>query len=199
MPSPRPMSAPADTAARGSTPILLCAVGLFLTVVEITGFGFDFANDTVGFVLVCIGAARLPADPGRVWSLFAAVSAGLAAVVSLFTYGGPAGQVLPMTYRLWNTMFHLDTTATAGVVIGLLLMVRATAASTTERASLPVRALPFLAALYALSAAFQMLLFASQSAYFGPLGHLRQVVGVMIGLLQSLTVIAVFLAARTRT
>ena len=86
------MSAPTEPADGASAAFLTCAVGLLLTVVEVTGFGFDFANDTLGFALVCAGATRLPRIGGSKWVGLTVVSAGLAALVSLFTYGGPAGQ-----------------------------------------------------------------------------------------------------------
>lgn len=189
------MSRSADAPTRTGGPLLLCAVGLFFTVVVVTGFGFDFANDTAGFVLVGIGAARLSGAAAGPWRLLTVVSAGLAALVSLFTYGGPAGQLLSLTYRLWNAMFYLDTVATAGVVTGLL-MVTWTLARSPAPARWQVRALPVLAGGYVLVVALSMVLFANQSAYSGTLGHLRQVVGIVIGAVHSLTVVAAFVSVR---
>lgn len=193
----RTMSSPADTLDRSFAPLPMCAIGLFLTVVQVNGFGFDFANDTIGFALVCVGAARLPGGPGKPWSLLVAASAGLAALASLFTYGGPAGVLWPMTYRLWNAAFYLESAAVAGVVIGLLLMLGSGAAT---RGSSPPAAwvLVALAGVYTVAATLQMVLFAARSAYFGPLGHLQQASLVVVGLVECLTVIAVFLAARVR-
>ncbi len=193
------MLMPADADAHTSVPLLLCGVGLLLTVIELNGFGFDVADDTVGFGLVCIGATRLPATAGRPWARLTAVSAGLAALVSVFTYGGPAGQVVPMTYRLWTATTYLDAATTAGVVTGLLLVVRTQARSTSGGEPWPVRALPFVAATYLVAAALSAPLVASPSAYSGPLGDLRQAVAVIVGGIQGLAVVAVLLAARTGT
>lgn len=189
----RTMSSPADTLNRSFAPLTMCAIGLLLTVVQVNGFGFDFANDTIGFALVCVGAARLPGGPAKPWNLLVAASAGLAALASLFTYGGPAGVLWPMAYRLWNAAFYLESAAVAGVVIGLLLMLGSDAA---RGSSPPVaRARVLLAGVYAVAATLQMVLFAARSAYFGPLGHLHQASLVVVGLVECLTVIAVFLAA----
>lgn len=189
------MSAPTEPADGASAAFLTCAVGLLLTVVEVTGFGFDFANDTLGFALVCAGATRLPRIGGSKWVGLTVVSAGLAALVSLFTYGGPAGQVLALTYRVWNVMFYLDTLTAAGVVTGLLMVVMVRIRMQGGPGAWMVRGLPPAVGLWVLAALLSMVLFASQAAYYGPLGQLRQVVGVLVGGLQVLTVVAAFLAA----
>lgn len=174
------------------THVLMCAIGLLLTVVEVSGFGVDFANDTVGFGLVCLAAARLVAGSAHPWWLVASVSAGLAAVVSLFTYGGVVGQLVPYTYRLWTAMLYLDTTATAGVVVGLTL------AASTHTAMRGGRLLPFVAGIYVLAAGLQLALFGNESASYGTLGHVRQAVQVLIGLLHVLAVVVTFLAATSK-
>jgi hypothetical protein len=179
------------------TPLLLCGIGLFLTVVEVNGFGFDVADDTVGFLLVCVGALRLSSFVGRRLSLLTAVAAGLAALVSLFTYGGPAGVVLPMTHRFWDQTFLLDTATTAGVVIGLLLVVWSRARPASSAPPWSVRALPLLAVTYLVAAALSVPLVTNPSAYVGMLGNVRQAVGVLVGAVQGLTAVAVLLAART--
>ena len=174
------------------THVLMCALGLLLAVVEVNGFGVDFANDTVGFGLICLAAARLIASSAHSWWLVASVSAGLSAVVSLFTYGGVVGQLVPYTYRLWTAMTYLDTVATAGVVVGLTL---AAWRHTETQGSRPRLWLPVAAGIYAVAAALQLVLFGSESASYGPLGNIRQVVLVITGLLQVLAVVVTFLAA----
>lgn len=175
----------------------MCAIGLFLTVVQVNGFGVDFANDTIGFALVCVGATRLPGGSAKPWNLLLAACAGLAALVSLFTYGNPAGVLWPLAHRFWDATFYLESAAVAGVVIGLLLMLGSDAAG--GGSSPPVaRALVLLAGLYAVAVTLQMVLFAAASAYFGPLGHLQQASLVTVGLVECVTVVAIVLAARSR-
>jgi len=170
----------------------MCALGLLLTVVDVSGFGVDFANDTVGFGLICLAAARLMAGSTHSWWLVTSVSAGLSAVVSLFTYGGVVGQLVPYTYRLWTATTYLDTVATAGVVVGLTLA----AWRHTETQGGRLRLwLPPAAGIYAVAAALQLVLFGSESASYGTLGHVRQAVLVITGLLQVLAVVVTFLAA----
>ena len=175
--------------------VLMCAIGLLLTVVEVSGFGFDFANDTVGFGLICVAAAQLAAGSVHPWWLVAAVSAGLAAVVSLFTYGGVVGQLMPYTYRLWTAMSYLDTVATAGVVVGLTL---AAWRHTETQGGRLGRSLPLVAGIYVVAAGLQLFLSGSESAYYGTLGHVRQAVVVITGLLQVLAVVVTFLAAGSK-
>lgn len=171
------------------------AIGLLLTVVEVNGFGVDFANDTVGCGLVCFAAARLVAGTAHPWWLVASVSAGLAAVVSLFTYGGVVGHLIPYTYLLWTAMFYLDAIATAGMVVGLTL------AAWKHGETRPVRlrgSLPFVAGAYVVAAGLLLVLFGSDSAYYGTLGHVRAAVVVITGLLQVLAVVVMFLAANSK-
>lgn len=174
------------------THVLMCAIGLLLTVVEVSGFGVDFANDTVGFGLVCYAGARLVAGSAHPWWLVSSASAGLSAVVSLFTYGGVVSQLVPYTYRLWTAMFYLDTVATAGVVVGLIL---AAWQHTEERAGRLGPWLPTVAGIYLVATGLQLVLFGSESASYGTLGHVRQAVVVITGLLQVLAVVITFLAA----
>lgn len=175
--------------------MVMCATGLLLTIVEVNGFGVDFANDTVGYGLICFAAARLVASSAHPWWLVASLSAGLSAVVSLFTYGGVVGHLVPYTYRLWTAMFYLDTTATAGVVVGLTLAAWRHAG--TRRGPLG-RSIPLFAGIYVVAAGLQLVLFGSDSAYYGTLGHVRAAVVVITGLLQVLAVVVMFLAASSK-
>ena len=103
--------------------------------------------------------------------------------------------MLALTYRVWNVMFYLDTLTAAGVVTGLLMVVRSRIRMQGGPGAWMVRGLPPAVGLCVLAALLSMVLFASQAAYYGPLGQLRQVVGVLVGGLQVLTVVAAFLAA----
>jgi hypothetical protein len=184
---------PTEPASPASTPLLLCGIGMLLTVVEVNGFGADIADDSIGFALVAVGAARCAGQAGRRWCIATAAAAAVAAVVSLFAYGGPAGLVTQDSFTVWHLVFLLETAATAGVVAGVLLIVWSTSGARRTRA------LPALAAACVCAAAVQIGLFDSPAAYIGPLGYVRQSAGVMIGLLHSLTVVAAFTAACTRT
>ena len=186
---------PLSLSSENGTHVLMCALGLLLTVAEVSGFGVDFANDTVGFGLICFGAARLVSGSTHSWWLVASVSAGLSAVVSLFTYGGVVGQLVPYTYRLWTAMTYLDAVATAGVVVGLTLAAWRHAESQGSRHR---PWLPLAAGIYAVAAALQLVLFGTESASYGTLGHVRQVVLVITGLLQVLAVVVTFQAANSR-
>lgn len=175
--------------------MVMCSIGLLLTSVEVNGFGVDFANDTVGYGVICFAAARLVAGSAHPWWLVASLSAGLSAVVSLFTYGGVVGQLVPFTYRLWTAMFYLDTIATAGVVVGLTL---AAWWLTGIRSGLLGRSIPLVAGTYVVAAGLQLVLFGSDSAYYGTLGHVRATVVVITGLLQVLAVVVMFVAASSQ-
>jgi hypothetical protein len=185
------MPAPAST----STPLLLCGIGLLLTVVEIPGFGFDFADDTLGLGLVCAGAARFPTTGGRPWALLTVVAAGCGALVSLFAYGGPAGLVVPRAHRLWDTAFYLDTLTTAAVVVGLLMLIRGRTMATTDGLR-AVRKLPMVLGAYIVAAALMALLFGNEAAYVGVLGGVRQAAGVIVGGVHVAAAVVVLLASR---
>ena len=186
-----PSEPPVDQRIANATRVLMCAIGLLLTIVQVSAYGVDFANDTIGFGLVCLGAGGLVAGSAHPWWLLVSVSAGLAAVLSLFTYGGMVGQLVPYTYRLWSTLFYLDTIATAGVVIGLALAARRQIQARHGRIG---PWLPYVGGIYAVAAGLQVVVFGSESAY-GVLGHVRQAVVLITGMTQILIVIVTFLAA----
>ena len=172
----------------GDRRLELCAVGLLLTVVEVSGFGVDFANDTVGYALVAGAAVRLRGD-GPGWGILGLLAA-LAAVVALFTYGGVVSKAFAGSYVLWESMFHAAAVLGGAVVAGLAWALAARFPGTTGPQLL--RTIGVLAAVLAMVPVSLRLLGIGVS---GPGSHLLQLLLVGSGLVALVVVVIAFRSA----
>lgn len=157
----------------------LVAVGMLLVLLEVPGFGIDFANDIVGHLVVAGAVLRSPA-PGR---RLVAGLAVLAAAVSLFGYGGPASQLVVLSDDLWTVAVAAEMLTGSSVFVAVLWSL------STVEPTRRTRLLPLVAALLALATVGWALV-----VVLGDVagGILLQLFGVMIGLLRGLTVVAAF-------
>lgn len=168
---------------------LSCAVGLLLTLTAVPGFGLDFADDTVGYSLLALGAARAAAGgaAARGWWRLVAGSAVMTALISLVGYGGLLTHLVPYTFRWWSTLSYLQVGADAVTVAALVA-----ALWVAHRGRPGYRYLPFLALGLLVAGVAQAVLLANTGAYVGGLASVRQVVGVVLGLFHLVAVVMAF-------
>lgn len=179
------MSTPTERA--GTRPLLLCAIGLLLTVADVNGFGFDFANDTVGYALVAAGSVSARPTWTSWWSALAVTSA-VAAAVGLFTYGGVVSKLVSGSYFLWESMFYA-VILLGGAVVALLAL----ALRTTVRDRHREVALLLLAVTTVVLTGVRLLMRLFEIGVYGPTNYLLQLVVVMNGLLALALLVLVFL------
>lgn len=187
----------AVTPAPPRTSLLLCAVGLLFTVTEVNGFGFDFASDTVGHALVAVGATIQ--RPRNAWWVATSVAAVLAAVVGLFTYGGVASKLFSGSYVLWESAYSLATLLSGAVVALLAVALRSAdnalsfgARGSTYRSMFLGTVAPMVVVLTVVPVVMGRL----EVGIYGPASYLRQLFGVLAGLLALAVVVLLLLASR---
>jgi len=146
-------------------------------------------------VLVATGAVQAARLSSRAWWLAVAVAAGVAGTLSLLAYGGLVAVLVPYAFRLWSTVSYLE--AACGTVAFTALFLALWKSHALAPGQLH-RSLPAVATAHAILGLLSVAIMASSSAYFGPVGYLRQVVGVSIGLLQLLAVVAVLASSYSR-
>lgn len=161
---------------------LVVGVGLLVVLLDIPGFGVDFANDIVGFALVAWAAWR--SRPAGRWSLVA-VLAGVAAVVSVFGYGGPASHVLVFGDATWTWIVVTEMLARSAVFVAVLWAL--TGSSTLSRRARGV--LVVTSVVLAAAALGWSLILALAGGVAGTSGLLAQGFAVVVGLIQGLAAV----------
>lgn len=160
--------------------LLAVAIGLLLVVLEVPGFGVDFANDIVGYAVVAWAAWMV--CPGERWSLVG-ILAACAAAVSVFGYGGPASHVMVFTDQVW-TLLVVTETAVGGSVFAAVLWALAGGATASRR----TRALVAGAAVLVVAAAGRAVILPLDGGLAGTSGAVAEACGVVDALLRGLTV-----------
>jgi hypothetical protein len=168
-------------------PLLLSAVGLLLTLTNVNGFGFDVANDSVGYVLIAVGSVSV--RPRTAWWSALAVASAIAAAVGLFTYGGVVSTLVPGSYVLWEPMSYASSLL-AGAVVALL----ATALTGVAREPGRTAFLLVIAVATVVLAVVAAVMRILQIGISGPASYLLQLTVVGSGLLAIALLVLVFLA-----
>lgn len=164
---------------------LAVGIGLLVVLLEVPGFGVDFANDIVGFALVAWAAwRRCPA--GR-WRAVAGLAA-VAAAVSLFGYGGPASHLVVLGDTAWIGLVVTEMLVRAAVFGAALWALAGSCTGARLTRGLLVGATVVLAA----AALGWSLIVALAGGVAGAAGVLAQGCAVVVGLVQGLTVVLFF-------
>lgn len=170
-------------------PTLLCAVGMLLLVAEVPAFGFDLADDALGFALVAIGAWQHRSG-GRWWRATAGL-AGLGVLTDLFTYGGVVSRFLEVGYLFWDWTLY-GSIAVTGLVVALLAM----ALRSDIGSAAPAPWLLLVAIGIAAATGLHLLLVAGRVNMYGPMSFAPQLTSLTIGGLTLLLVVLSFLGVR---
>lgn len=165
--------------------VIAVGIGLLIVLLEVPGFGVDFANDILGFTLVAWAAWRLRPEIG--WSTVA-VLAGAAAAVSVFGYGGPASRIVVFGDRTWILLVVAEMIVRSAVFGAVLWALTGSGAVSRRTRGLLV------AATVALTVATLgwALAVATAGGVAGASGALAQACAVVVGLLQGLTILLIF-------
>ncbi len=176
-------------------PVVLCAVGLLVTVTDIRAFGFDLTDDTIGYGLVALGAwlaGRDEAARARVWWRLTAAGAAVCAVLTLIAFSGPVGRFLVYPAWLWSGVSSGEAIIVATTLAALAVALRGRLPSGSRgRTVLTVGA-----AAVVLTAIGMVVLLGSGRGYTGVTGAVVQLLGSVDGLTAAILVVLAFLAAR---
>ena len=174
-----------------SSGALVVPIGLLLVVLDVPGFGMDFANDTVGFALVAWAGLRL--CPGGRWSTVG-ILATLAAVASVFGYGGPVSRLVVFGDETWTGVVVTEILLGAAVFAAVLWAL-AGGMSLSRRARVLVLAA---ASALVVAAGGRALLMAVDGGLAGTSGAVAQLCGVLDGLVRALAIALTFTFSHKR-